>query len=157
MFFEIGDRSLIHSVGECVADRDVVKPAVVILALDEALAFESVGCCCFPRFEEIVAVVIQVESINYVVLPDGRVAIDTVGRVVRCAASASFCICRASWWRIIRRVHPEFILMEFTCSTFCCCCVFVVGGSVVGGRCRRGRGSRPIHHGVGDDAGVVLY
>jgi len=105
MFFEIRDRSLIHSVGECFADRDVVKPAVVVLPPDEALAFESVVYCCFPRFEEIIAVVIQVESINYVVLPDGRVAIDTVGRVVRCATSTFFCIYRA-WWRVIRRVHP---------------------------------------------------
>lgn len=97
MFFEIGDRSLIHSVGECVADRDVVKPAVVILALDEALAFESVGCCCFPRFEEIVAVVIQVESINYVVLPDGRVAMGTIGGMVSGALGVFF---RVEWsWR----------------------------------------------------------
>jgi hypothetical protein len=97
-----------------------------------------------------VAVIIHVEAIVYIVLPDSWMTIDTVGGMVGYAASVFFGVNR-SWGSVIWRNHPKVVF-------------FVVDGGVVyfdghlnvmvrrimiGGRWARRWRSRPMHHGVG--------
>jgi len=67
-----------------------MESAVVVLSPYEPLTFETVVDCGLPSFQEIMAVVVHVESVINIVLPNGWVAIDAVCGVVCCTTSVFF-------------------------------------------------------------------
>lgn len=148
MDFEIGDGFFGNSLQECFTNGEIVEPTIVVLPPNKSLAFKSVVHCGFPGFHEICAVIIQVEAIVNIVLPDGRVTVDTVGGVI-CGSASEFFWIIYSWRRVCRRVHPELVFVVVVRIVGNCRPIVVKFGSWVGGVRGGRRRGRPMRHGVG--------
>lgn len=82
----------------------------MVFSPNKTLSFEAVVNCSFPCLKEIVTIVVHIEPKVNVVLPDCRMAVDAICRMVCFATRVLFSV-YWSWWRIVRRFHPELIFV----------------------------------------------